>query len=153
VSDGPPPAPIYLRLAAGFVYFYFGFLKFFPDLSPAELLASQTLIRLSGSFVDARTALKVLAVWETLIGLSFLFGVGLRVIFWVFLVHQLGTFLPLFILPEYTFRIPPFAPTLEGQYILKNLISLAAGCTVLLPAVRRGARSRPRSPEPCKSAP
>lgn len=132
------PAPTFLRLAAGFVYFWFGFLKFFPDLSPGELLAGETIMRLSLSWLDARTAIRVLAIVECVIGLAFLFDVGLRWIFWLFLLHQLSTFLPLFVLPELTFKIAPFAPTLEGQYILKNLISLAAGWTVMLPAVRAG---------------
>lgn len=137
VSDVPKtPSPTFLRLSAGFIYFYFGFLKFFPDLSPAELLASQTLMRLSLSWLDARTALWWLALMECLIGLSFLFNVGMRWVFFVFLFHQASTFLPLFIFPELTFKIAPFAPTLEGQYIFKNLISVAAGWTVMLPAAK-----------------
>lgn len=137
------PAPTFLRLAAGFVYFYFGFLKFFPDLSPAELLAGQTLMRLSLYRLDASTALWWLAIMECTIGLSFLFNVGLRWVFFVFLFHQASTFIPLFMFPELTFKIAPFAPTLEGQYILKNLVSVAAGWTVMLPAVKAGwARKR-----------
>lgn len=134
----PPPAPTFLRLSAGFVYFYFGFLKFFPDLSPAEMIASQTLMRISFHWLDAKTALLVLAVMESAIGLAFLFNVGLRWVFFLFLFHQVSTFIPLFIFPEITFKIAPFAPTMEGQYIFKNLISLAAGWTVMLPAVRAG---------------
>ena len=128
--------PTFLRLSAGFVYFHFGFLKFFPDLSPGELLAGQTLMRLSLHWVDAQTALWWLVLIECVIGLSFLFNVGMRWIFFLFLAHQISTFVPLFVLPEITFKIAPFAPTLEGQYILKNLISVAAGWTVMLPAVR-----------------
>lgn len=132
------PSASFLRLAAGLVYFHFGFLKFFPDLSPAELLAGQTLMRLSLHWVDAQTALWWLAVVECLIGLSFLFNVGLRWMFFVFLAHQASTFIPLFVLPELTFKFAPFAPTLEGQYILKNIVSVAAGWTVMLPSVRAG---------------
>lgn len=130
------PAPTFLRLSAGFVYFYFGFLKFFPDLSPAELLAGETLMRLSWSWLDARTAIWWLALVECIIGLSFLFNAFMRWIFFLFLIHQAGTFLPLFLLPELTFKIAPFAPTFEGQYIFKNLISVAAGWTVMLPPVK-----------------
>ncbi len=130
------PAPTFLRLSAGFVYFYFGLLKFYPDLSPAELLAGQTIMRLTHQMLDASTALWVLAILECTIGLSFLFNCGLRYVFFVFLFHQASTFLPLFIFPELTFKIAPFAPTIEGQYILKNLVSVAAGWTVLLPIVK-----------------
>jgi hypothetical protein len=133
-----PQEPTFLRLSAGFIYFYFGFLKFFPDLSPAELVSGQTLMRLSLNWLDAHTVLWWLAVVECTIGLSFLFNVFLRWVFFLFLVHQAGTFLPLFLLPEITFKFVPFAPTLEGQYILKNLVSVAAGWTVMLPAVQAG---------------
>lgn len=143
-SAGHPPT--FLRLSAGFVYFHFGFLKFFPDLSPGELLAGQTLMRLSLHWVDAQTALWWLAVVECIIGLSFLFNIGMRWVFFLFLMHQLSTFVPLFVLPEITFKIAPFAPTLEGQYILKNLISVAAGWSVMLPAVKAAWSRRSRRP-------
>jgi hypothetical protein len=48
----------------------------------------------------------------------------------------------LFCLPELTFKFLPFAPTLEGQYILKNLIFVAAGWTVLFPYVMSGGGRR-----------
>ncbi len=132
------PSPTFLRLAAGFVYFQFGLLKFFPDLSEAELIAGQTIMRVSGHLLDARTALWWLAVMECAIGLSFLFNIGMRWMFFVFVLHQASTFLPLFLFPEITFKFVPFAPTLEGQYIMKNLISVAAGWTVMFPAVKAG---------------
>lgn len=135
-TTGTAPSPTFLRTSAGFIYFYFGLLKFYPDLSPAELLAGQTIMRLSMNWLDAATALWVLAIMECIIGLAFLFNCGLRFVFFVFLFHQASTFLPLFMFPELTFKIAPFAPTLEGQYIMKNLVSVAAGWTVLLPVVK-----------------
>ena len=56
----------------------------------------------------------------------------------MFLFHQAMTFLPLFLVPELCFKFAPFAPTMEGQYIFKNLISVAAGYTVMFPAVKAG---------------
>jgi hypothetical protein len=143
-TNGPRPAN-FLRLSAGFVYFYFGFLKFFPDLSPAELIAAQSMMRLSLHWLDASTALWWLALMECTIGLSFLFNIGMRWVFFLFLIHQASTFIPLFILPELTFKIAPFAPTMEGQYIMKNLISVAAGWTVMLPAVQEAWRRKDKS--------
>ncbi len=138
-----PAAPRMLRLSAGFVYFYFGFLKFYTDLSPAELLATQTIMRIWPWHVDAHTVLFWLALSESVIGLAFLLNIGLRYVLWIFLLHQLGTFLPLVLYPELCFKIAPFSPTMEGQYILKNLISLSAGLTVMMPAVRaRTAREK-----------
>jgi len=127
-----PPSPHLLRLALGVVFFYFGFLKFFPDLSPAEMIASQTLMRVTYSGIDARTAMWWLAVFESLIGLGFLFNVGLRWVSILFFAHMVGTFAPLVFYPELAFRIG-LAPTLEGQYIIKNIVFVAAGWTVLLP--------------------
>lgn len=132
-AQGPPT---FLRLSAGFVYFYFGFLKLFPDLSPAEVIAGETLTRLSFHWLSASMALRCLALMECAIGLCFLFSYKLHIVFLVFIFHQASTFLPLFIVPELCFKFAPFAPTMEGQYIFKNLISVAAGFTIMLPAVR-----------------
>lgn len=122
-----------VRITMGLVYFHFGFLKFFPDLSPAELLASQTIIRLSLSWLDAETGLRILALLECTLGIVLVFGIAKRWVLGLFAFHMLGTITPLFVLPELTFRVAPFAPTLEGQYILKNIVFIAAGWAVLLP--------------------
>ena len=135
-------APASIRLSIGFIYFYFGFLKFFPDLSPAELIASQTVMKMTFFALDATTALWLLAIMECTIGLCFLFNVGLRWLFFLYLFHQISTFMPLVVYPEFTFKIAPFAPTLEGQYILKNLTFVAIGWVVILPEVNRGWRKR-----------
>lgn len=74
-----------------------------------------------------------LALLETSIGVGFLLNVGLRIVSVLFLSHMIGTFMPLFVLPELAFKIGVLAPTLEGQYILKNIVFVAAGWTVLLP--------------------
>ena len=127
------PSPHMLRIALGIVFFHFGFLKFFPDLSPAEMLASQTVMRLTGGSFDARTAMWCLAVLETAIGIGFLLNTGLRLVSVLFLFHMVGTFTPLFVLPELAFKMGVLAPTMEGQYILKNIVFVAAGWTILLP--------------------
>ena len=129
----PPPSPHLLRLALGLIFFHFGFLKFFPDLSPAEMIASQTVMRMTGGSVDARTAMCWLALLECSIGVGFLLNAGLRIVSVLFLLHMVGTFMPLFVLPELAFKMGVLAPTLEGQYILKNIVFVAAGWTVLLP--------------------
>ena len=64
---GPPqraPSTTFLRLSAGTIYFFFGFLKFFPDLSPAEVLASQAVMRLTFGMLDAQMALFLLAIMD-----------------------------------------------------------------------------------------
>lgn len=126
-------SPTFLKFVLGFVYFYFGLLKFFPDLSPAEMLASQTVMKLSSGILDATAALFVLAIMECLIGLGFLFDKFRPAVVILYFFHMIGTFTPLFVFPELMFKIAPFAPTIEGQYVLKNLVFVAAGWTVLFP--------------------
>ncbi|REJ68494.1 MAG: DoxX family membrane protein [Planctomycetota bacterium] len=128
-------SPVFLRLALGLVYFHFGLLKFFPDLSPAELIGTQTVMSVSLHWLDAHAALIALAILETAIGLSLIFNLLPRITFMLFVLHMVGTFMPLFVLPEFTFKIAPFAPNMEGQYIFKNIVFLAAGWTVLYPHV------------------
>ena len=126
-----------VRLTLGYIYLHFGALKFFPDLSPAEVLASYTTMKLAGFQLDADTALFWVAVMECLIGLGFLLRVCMRLAGVLFLLHMAGTLLPLFILPEFAFKFFPFAPTTEGQYILKNLVLIAAGWALVAPHFRR----------------
>ena len=128
-------SPTFLRLALGYVYLHFGLLKFFPDLSPAELIATQTVMAFSMHLLDAPTSQLYLAILECAIGLGLLFNVFPRLIFGLFIFHMFGTFLPMFLLPEFTFKIAPFAPNLEGQYIFKNVVYVAAGWTVLMPEI------------------
>ena len=122
---------LFLRLTLGFIYFLFGLLKFFPDLSPAEMLAGETVARLTSHAVDARQAIVLLGIAECAIGLGFLLGLRPRIVFGLFILHMIGTFLPLFVLPELMFKVAPFAPTMHGQYVLKNLVMVAAGWSVL----------------------
>lgn len=132
-TDTRPRSPDLLRFALGIVYLHFGILKFFPDLSPAEMLATQTVMRLSWSWLDANTARQLLAIYECGIGIGFLFGLAPRLMPFAFFAHMAATMVPLFVLPELVFKFAPFAPTLEGQYIFKNLVFMAAGWTVLVP--------------------
>ncbi len=126
-----------VRLSLGLVYFHFGFLKFFPDLSPAEAIASYTAMKLTGFSMQAAGALWWIAVMECAIGLGFLFKAFMRVTGVLFGLHMLATFLPIFLLPEFTFKFAPFAPSIEGQYILKNLVLVSAGWAVAAPYFKR----------------
>lgn len=127
-----------LRLAVGVVFLWFGALKFFPGLSPAEALAGRTIQDLTGGFVPATTAIPVLAAVECLIGLGLVTGLATRVTLGLLFVQMLGTFTPLLLYPTETFVRFPYAPTLEGQYIIKNLVLVGAGI-VIGATVRGGA--------------
>jgi uncharacterized membrane protein YphA (DoxX/SURF4 family) len=125
-----------LRIALGVVFFWFGVLKLIPDASPAEALAGQTIERLTGGLVPAATAVPVLALWEVAIGLGLFIGRGMRVTLLLLFVQMLGTITPLFLFPGETFSQFPWAPTLEGQYIIKNVVIVSAA--IVLGATVRG---------------
>jgi len=119
-----------LRIGLGIVFFWFGVLKFFPGLSPAQDLAARTVETLSGGLVQPPVSLPVLATWECLIGLGLLTGSFLRATLDLLMLQMAGTITPLFLFPTETFTRFPFAPTLEGQYIIKNIVLIGAAMVV-----------------------
>lgn len=118
------------RIALGIIFTWFGALKFFPDLSPAAELASRTVERLTAGKLGPPESLYLLATWEVLIGLGLLTGRLLRVTLLLLFLQMAGTLLPLVFFPGETFVKFPYAPTLEGQYIVKNLVLIGAGLVV-----------------------
>lgn len=118
------------RLSLGIVFLWFGALKFVPGWSPAADLASRTIEQVTFGVVPPEAGLLVLAAWETLIGLGLLTGRFLRVTLLLLAVQMAGTLLPLVLFPAETFIVFPLAPTLEGQYIVKNLVPLSAASVV-----------------------
>lgn len=117
-------ALIFIRLSLGLVYMWFGVLKFFPGMSPAEQLAMDTLERLTFHQISGHAGLLLLAIWETGMGLGLLIGRGLKSICFLLFVHLGCTFSPLFLFPNQSFQHFPYSFTLIGQYIVKNLVYL-----------------------------
>lgn len=126
-----------LRVSLGVVYTWFGALKFVPGLSPAEDLALRTIEILTFGLLPGQTALPILALWEVAIGLGLIFGVGMRLVILLLFAQMIGTVAPLFFFPAETFTHFPWAPTLEGQYILKNMV-IASAALVIGATVRGG---------------
>ncbi len=142
-------APTISRVALGVVFLWFGVLKFVPGLSSADALATNTISTLTFGLVNAEVSRPVLAVWETLIGVCLLSGMFLRATLLLLAVQMFGTVTPLVLFPSETWKHIPFVPTLEGQYIIKNIVLIAAagvvgatvrgGAMVASPAVARRA--------------
>jgi len=130
-----------LRLSLAIVFLWFGALKFLPGGSPAEDLATRTISVLTGGRIAPNLALVVLAVWECLIGLGLLTGRFLRATLLLLFVQMLGTLTPLVLFPMEVFARFPLVPSLEGQYIIKNLVLISAG--VVLGATVRGGQLEP----------
>jgi uncharacterized membrane protein YphA (DoxX/SURF4 family) len=127
-----------LRISLGIVFFWFGVLKFFPSLSPAEDLAARTIAILTFGLMPASVSVLILAAWECLIGLGLIFGVFMRATLFLLWLQMLGTITPIFFFPHEVFAHIPYAPTLEGQYIIKNIVLVSAG--IVIGATVRGGR-------------
>lgn len=119
-----------LRVSLGVVFFWFGFLKFFPDVSPAQDVAIRTIGVMTFGLIPEKISIFLLAIWECAIGLGFLTGRFQRFTLLLLFGQMLGTFTPLFFFPGEVFRIAPVVPTLEGQYIIKNIVIVSAGFVI-----------------------
>ncbi len=119
-----------LRVSLGIVFLWFGLLKFFPGLSPAQDLAARTLGALTDGRIPGQVSVVVLGIWECLIGLGLIFGAYLRTTLLLLWIQMLGTITPLFLFPQEVFTRFPYAPTLEGQYIIKNIVLISAGIVI-----------------------
>jgi uncharacterized membrane protein YphA (DoxX/SURF4 family) len=117
--------PLAIRLSLGVVLFWFGVLKFVPGLSPAESLVIRTVEALTLGAVTGEAALLSVAVLETLIGVALLTGRLPRLALTALALQMSGTFAPLLLFPGEMWR-HPFVPSLEGQYIVKNIVLISA---------------------------
>lgn len=122
-----------VRIALGLIYFHFGVLKFFPGTSPAESLAGETITMLTLGTVSPSAAVLMLAIVECGLGVMLLLNFMPRLAYVTFLGHMAGTFSPILLMPELTFNESLLTPTLEGQYILKNITFVLAVSGVFIP--------------------
>jgi uncharacterized membrane protein YkgB len=118
-----------LRLSLGVVFIWFGLLK--PlGISAAEPLVLATVRWLPAG--DPGGWVGLIGWWEVAIGVGFLIPGAVRVAIALLALQMVGTFLPLVVLPEVTFQPGrvPYAPSMEGQYIIKNLLIISAALVV-----------------------
>ncbi|MDG9719686.1 DoxX family protein [Streptomyces sp. DH24] len=138
-----------LRVSVGLLFLWFGALKLLPNVSHAEDLATRVMSELTSDRVPADVSRPLLAVMEMLVGAGLVTGLLLRLTLVVFFVHMTGTFATLVVLPSEMWDGNVPAPTMAGQYVIKNIVLVAAALTIAVhlppPGVgRRGtARSRP----------
>jgi uncharacterized membrane protein YphA (DoxX/SURF4 family) len=119
-----------LRVALGVVFFWFGVLKFFPNLSPAQTLAVKTIDVLTFGLVPGAVSLVLLATLECAIGLGLISGKFMRPTLLLLAFQMVGAASPLLLVPGEVFTAFPYAPTLEGQYIIKNIVLVSAGLVI-----------------------
>ena len=113
-----------LRFSLAIIFIWFGALKPFGQ-SPAVELITKTVY-----WFDPKIFIPILGIWEMLIGICLLFPPLIRIGLGLLALQMPGTFLPLILLPEVCFINIPFDLTLEGQYIVKNLVLIGAGLVV-----------------------
>ena len=114
-----------LRYSLGIIYIWFGALK--PmGLSPAQELVENTVYW----FENPKTFVPILGIWEVVIGITMIIKPLIRISIILLFIQMPGTFLPLVLFPEVCFTNFPFGLTLEGQYIVKNLIIISAALVV-----------------------
>jgi uncharacterized membrane protein YphA (DoxX/SURF4 family) len=123
----------YLALSFGLIYVWFGILKFFPHLSPAEDLASQTVDVITFHLIPSNVGYFLLALLEVVIGVGLIIGYKRTVFVKIAIAHMIFTFVPLFVFPELSFTSAPYGFTIVGQYIMKNVVFLVA-LFLLLPS-------------------
>ncbi|TAK57760.1 hypothetical protein EPO17_01175 [Patescibacteria group bacterium] len=118
---------IFAHFALFVVFVWFGSLKFF-DLSPAnplvEALLSKTL-----PFISFKTFIMFLGAWEVLIGILFIIPKMEKVALILLIPHMITTIMPLFLLPEIAWQ-GFLVPTLEGQYIIKNIVIIGLAASM-----------------------
>jgi len=114
-----------LRIALGIVFLWFGALKIFGVSPVAELVAK------SYAFLPAAAFIKVLGVWEVLIGLGLIFKIALRATLALLWLQMLGTLAAPVLSPTIFFSgWNPLGLTLEGEFVVKNLVLIASGLVI-----------------------
>lgn len=129
---------IFLRYSIGFIFIWFGGLKFFPGLSPAEELALSAIDVLTFGLIPVAAAQILLALFEVSIGLLLISGKFIRFTILLLLIQMTGTMSPIILFPELVFTKIPYALTIEGQYIFKNFVVISAA--LVIGATARGGK-------------
>ena len=118
-----------LRFSLAAIFILFGILK--PlGLSPAEPLVRATTAWMP--LLGGDEWILFVGWLEVAIGVTFLFHRTIRIAIALLAMQMVGTFMPLVVLPDVVFQAgrAPYAPTMEGQYIVKNLLIISAALVV-----------------------
>jgi uncharacterized membrane protein YkgB len=113
-----------MRIALAIVFIWFGMLKV-VGMSPAQQLVEKTIY-----WFPPKVFVPFLGFWEVAIGIGLLIKRLIPYTVILLLIHMVGTFLPMFILTGVCYDAFPYCPSLEGQYIIKNLVLIAGALTV-----------------------
>jgi putative oxidoreductase len=113
-----------LRVTVAVVFLWFGALKL-TGYSPVEDLVMSSFASLPFEFPFA-----ALGVLEVLIGAGLLFKVGLRAALGLMWLMLIGTFAAVALNPELFIGDTFWKLTTEGEFVVKNLVLIAAGMVI-----------------------
>ena len=114
-----------LRLTLGLIFFWFGILKLF-DASPVTQLLKNTY-----SFLPLLPFAITLGVWEVLVGIGLMLKRAMRFTLGLLWLHMTGTFVALLLAPAFFFHHSnPLWLTVEGEFVIKNMVLVAAGLVI-----------------------
>ena len=113
-----------IRISFGIIFIWFGILK------PFGLSSAEEMLKATVAWMPVGTPelwLSIIGWWEVAIGLTLLIPRTTKIGIALLFLQMFGTFMPLFLLPEITFQNGNIlTPTLEGQYIIKNVMIISA---------------------------
>lgn len=115
-----------LRYSISIIFLLFGALKFFPQLSPAEIIGIDTVEKLTFGFLSESQCILALAIYEVFIGLLLLTKRWRKEAIILAIVHLCLTFTPFIFFPGEVFNLSMNSLSLLGQYIIKNIIIICA---------------------------
>ncbi len=116
-----------LRVSLGLVFLAFGVLKFVPGLSPAQDLVIRTIDTLTFGMISGEAALLLTALAECTIGITLVTGRFLKLGLVVLAGSLVGIMSPLVLFFGDMFGN---GPTLEAQYVFKDIVLAAAGLVI-----------------------
>lgn len=117
--------PILLTYSIAIVFIWFGLLKVL-GISPAQELVENTVYW----FSNPADFVVILGFWEMAIGITMCIRPLIRISILLLFLQMPGTFLPLVLLPGVCFTELPVGLTMEGQYIVKNLVLISAALVI-----------------------
>ena len=126
-----------LRYSIALVFVWFGLLKVL-SISPAQQLVENTVYW----FREPADFVVILGVWEMIIGVALCVRPLIRLAILLLFLQMPGTFLPIVLLPDVCFTDFPVGLTMEGQYVIKNMVLISAAL-VIGGTVRSGLRTDP----------
>ncbi len=126
-----------LRVSLGSIFLGFGALKLL-GVSPAANLVEATTHAMFLGLVPGPIALVGVGLLECTIGILLMAGRGMRVAMYMLAGQLVGILSPVVLLTARLFSGPHNAPTLEGQYVLKDVVLV--GAALVIATTLRGGR-------------